>query len=181
MTTGTRAIEKVRVQVDLSQAEASMLELLQSRLAVRSRADLLQQAYGTFLWVLDEILSGRHVISVDDSTLNQVDRFKELSVPAVQPQVFAHFRYLERRPSASHAQPYLKGRNMTVGQLIYKMRANDLTAEGAALDMDLPLHQVKEAVAYYHVHRDEIDGEAEADKQFLLAQGYPIESQPLSG
>jgi uncharacterized protein (DUF433 family) len=180
MTTGTRTIEKVRVQVDLSQAEASMLELLQSRLAVRSRADLLQQAYGTFLWVLDEMLRGRHVISVDEATLTQVDRFKELSVPAVQPQVFDHFRYLEKRPSAGRAQPYLKGRNMTVGQLVYKMRANQLTAEEAALDMALPLHQVKEAVAYYHVHRDEIDGEAEADRQHLLSQGFLVEPEPLS-
>jgi hypothetical protein len=46
--------------------------------------------------------------------------------------------------------------------------------------MALPLHQVKEAVAYYHVHRDEIDGEAEADRQHLLSQGFLVEPEPLS-
>lgn len=180
MTIAARNIDKVRVQVDLSQAEASMLELLQARLAVRSRADLLQQAYGTFLWVIDEILSGRHVISVDEASLAQVDRFKELSVPAVQPQVFDHYNYLEMRPATRHAQPYLKGRNITVGQVIYKMRANNLSVEAAAQDMDLPLHQVREAVAYYYVHRDVIDGEAEADKQYLLSQGFSLDPPTVS-
>ncbi len=43
---------------------------------------------------------------------------------------------------------------MTVGQLVYKMRANHQTAEQAAEDMDLPLEQVKEALAYYQVHHE---------------------------
>ena len=49
MALTTRQSDKVRVQVDLSAAEASLLEVLQRRLAVRSRADLLQQAYGLSL------------------------------------------------------------------------------------------------------------------------------------
>ena len=99
MTLTTRQSDKVRVQVDLSAAEASLLEVLQRRLAVRSRADLLQQAYGTFLWVLDEMLAGRHVVSIEQEGLDQLDKYKELSIPAVEPLLFEHYQYLAVRPA----------------------------------------------------------------------------------
>jgi len=172
---------KVRVQVDLTTAEAALLGLLQRRLAVRSRADLLQQAYGTFLWIVDEMLSGQHIVSVQPEALDRLERFKELSVPAVQPLIFEHYQYLVTRPEKGRKQPYLKGRNMTVGQLVYKMRANNLSTEQAALDMDLPVEQVREAQVYYHTHRDLIESEAEETKQYLLAHGVSLEPETVSG
>ena len=171
--------DKVRVQVDLTTAEATLLELLQSRLSVRSRADLLQQAYGTFLWIVDEMLSGRRIISVEAGMLGQLERFKELIVPAVEPLVFGHYQYLVTRPEKGRKQPYLKGRNMTVGQLVYKMRANQLSVEQAAEDMDLPVRQVMEAVAYYQIHRDLVESEIEEEKQYLLSQGVELEPRTV--
>lgn len=135
---------------------------------------MLQQAYGTFLWVVDEMLSNRRIVSVDVEALKRLDRFKELSVPAVQPLIFEHYRYLIAKPESWRKQLYLKGRNMTVGQLIYRMRANGLTAEGAAKDMDLPMEQVREAQAYYETHRDLIEKEVEEEKQSLLSEGGPL-------
>lgn len=175
-----RKSNKVRVQVDLSAAEATLLDLLQERLSVRSRADLLQQAYGTFLWIVDEMLSNRRVISVEPEVLPHLDRFKELSVPAVQPVIFEHYRYLIAKPDKWRKQLYLKGRNMTVGQLVYTMRANGLSAEEAAQDMDLPIAQVREAQVYYEIHRDLIEQEANEEKQFLLAEGVSLEPTPVS-
>jgi len=165
MALKTKQRDKVRVQVDLTTAEATSLELLQRRLSVRSRTDLLQQAYGTFLWIVDEMLSGRRIVSVEAVMLDQLERFKELSVPAVEPLVFGHYQYLVTRPEKGRKQPYLKGRNMTVGQLVYKMRANQLSVEQAAEDMDLPARQVMEAVAYYQAHRDLIESEMDEEKQ----------------
>ena len=116
---------KVRVQVDLTRTEATLLDLLQRRLSVRSsRADLLQQAYGTFLWVVDEMLANRRIVSVEPDALEQLGKYKELSLPAVQPLIFEHYQYLVTRPEKGRRQAYLKGRNLTVGQLIYTMRAN---------------------------------------------------------
>ncbi|MEA3339436.1 MAG: hypothetical protein U9R15_05665 [Chloroflexota bacterium] len=172
---------KVRMQVDIDSKDATLLELLGKRLSVQSQADLLQQAYGTFLWIVDEMLSGRHVISVETDALNQVERFKELSMPAVEPLRFQHYHYLVARPEKRRSQLYLKGRNMTVGQLIYKMRANQLSAEDAARDMDLPLEQVMEAMAYYEIHRDLIKVEAEEDKRYLLSRGVALEPVAVSG
>jgi len=175
----TRRSDKVRVQVDLSAAEVRLLDLLQDRLSVRSRADLLQQAYGSFLWMVDEMLAGRKVVSVETDVLAQLERFRELSVPAVQPIIFEHYRYLVAKPDKWRKQLYLKGRNMTVGQLVYSMRANNLNAEEAAADMDLPVEQVREAQVYYEVHRDLIEREADEEKQYLLTGGVPFEPAPV--
>jgi uncharacterized protein (DUF433 family) len=158
---------RVRVQVDLDSKEARLLELLATRLAVRSRADLLQQAYGTFLWIVDEMLDGRRIVSVETADLEQLDRFKELCLPAVEPLRFGHYRYLTERPETGRRQLYLTGRNMTVGQLVYTMRANDLDAEAVAENLELPLEQVKEAVAYYETHRDLIENEAEEERHAM--------------
>ena len=137
--------KKVRVQVDLSETEAALLRHLADRLAVRSRADLLQQAYGTFLWTLNELLAGRRVVSVAPEDLQKLDKYKELSVPAVEPLLFEHFEYLTPRPESGYKQLYLKGRNLRVGQSIYRMRANGLTDEEAAADMSLPVAQIRES------------------------------------
>ncbi len=171
---------RVRVQVDLTKTEATLLDLLQRRLSVRSRADLLQQAYGTFLWVVDEMLANRRIVSVEPDALDQIEKFKELSLPAVQPLLFDHYQYLVTRPEKNRKQAYLKGRNITVGQLIYTMRANGLSAEEAAADFDLPMEQVREAQAYYQVHQDLVEADAEEEKRFLLAQGVQIEPSPVS-
>lgn len=180
MSLNVKQRDKVRVQVDLTAAEATLLELMQRRLAVRSRADLLQQAYGAFLWIVDEMLSGRRIVSVEPQLLTGLDRFKELSVPAVAPLLFEHYRYLVMHPEKRRQQPYLKGRNMTVGQLVYKIRANQLTAEQAAADMDLPVEQVVEALAYYHTHRELVESEMEEEKQYLLAHGVQLEPETVS-
>jgi len=91
-----------------------------------------------------------------------------LSLPAVEPLRFAHYQYLVERPETGRRQLYLTGRNMTVGQLVYTMRANDLEAEAAAEDLELPLEQVREALVYYETHRDLIASEAEEDRRFCI-------------
>lgn len=181
MTVRTSADEKVRVQVDLNASEASLLELLQHRLSVRSRADMLQQAYGTFLWIVDEMLAGRRIVSVEPEMMDQLPRFKELSVPAVEPIVFDHYRYLVKRPEKGREQPYLRGRNMTVGQLIYTIRANNLSIKEAAEDFDLPIEQVLEAQAYYQTHSDLIASEMAQETLSLLEQGVDLEPTPVPG
>lgn len=84
------------------------------------------------------------------------------------------YRYLVARLHPWRRQLYLKGRNMTVGQLISTMQANQLTPEGAADDLELPIEQVKEALAYYESHRDLIEAEAREEAARLAAKGYPV-------
>ena len=172
---------RMRVQVDLDSKEMRLLELLTARLSVRSRADLLQQAYGTFLWIVDEMLAGRRIVSVEQESLERLDRFKELSLPAVEPLRFRHYQYLVARPETGRRQLHLVGRTMTVGQLVYTMRANGLEAEAAAKDLELPLEQVREALAYYETHRELIESEGEEDRRYLQERGVALEPQTLPG
>jgi uncharacterized protein (DUF433 family) len=167
MAPSVKRQEKVRVQVDLTKTEASLLQLLAGRLSVRSRADLLQQAYGTFLWIVDEMLSGRRIVSVEPEKLEQLENFKELSVPAVAPLLFDHYEYLISRPETGHKQLYLKGQPMSVGQLIKQMQAEQLSPEETARDMDLPLPQVREALAYYETHQELVTREMAETQQSL--------------
>jgi uncharacterized protein (DUF433 family) len=170
---------KVRVQVDLSETEAKLLHHLAGRLSVRSRADLLQQAYGAFLWLLNERLAGRRIVSVEPEHLEQLDRFKELSVPAIEPLLFDHYDYLVARPESGYKQLYLKGRNMRVGQLIYTMRANGMMAEEAAVDLDLPLAQIREAEIYYQLNRELIEQEVDEERQRLVRAEVKVEPGDL--
>ncbi len=173
--------QRVRVQLDMSPADVGLLDLLERRLAVRSRADLLQQAFGTFLWILDQVLSGRRVISVEAEVLEQVPRYRELHVPAAAAIGFDQYEHLVQRSESGRRQPYLKGRNMTVGQLIYTMRANQLSLDAAAADLDVPAAQIREAVAYYQVHRDEVDGEMAEEGRRLREQGVALGPEDLPG
>ncbi|MEW5960970.1 MAG: hypothetical protein AB1801_24860, partial [Chloroflexota bacterium] len=64
---------------------------------------------------------------------------------------------------------------------VYTMRANQLSPEEAAQDMDLPLPQVREALAYYETHQDLIESEAAEEKEYLLSKGIELGSGSVSG
>lgn len=68
---------------------------------------------------------------------------------------------------------------MTVGQLIYKMRANDLSVQEASEDMDLPIEQIMEATVYYHAHEELITSETAEEKRQLTEQEIPLEPNHL--
>ncbi len=84
------------------------------------------------------------------------------------------YQYLVARPHPWRRQLSLKGRNMTVGQLISTMQANHLTPDEAVDDLELPLEQVRDALAYYELHRDLIEAEAREQAARLAAKGYPV-------
>lgn len=86
------------------------------------------------------------------------------------------YAYLERRPHPWRRQFYLRGRTMTVGQLVATMRANGLTPDQAADD---PLAQIAEALFYYAQQHDLVDEELREDRRRLQAKGYPVEPPPV--
>jgi uncharacterized protein (DUF433 family) len=74
--------------------------------------------------------------------------------------------------SSVYSSAFLKGRNMTVGQLISTMEANGLTVEEAAEDLALPPEQIREAQAYYQTHQTLVDLEAREEAARLDSKGY---------
>ncbi|MGH7192500.1 MAG: hypothetical protein ACREJM_03080, partial [Candidatus Saccharimonadales bacterium] len=75
-------------------------------------------------------------------------RLERLEQAQAEERVPTEWRYLVERSHRWRRQLSLKGRNMTAGQLVGRMRANGLTAEQAAADFELPLDAVEEALCY---------------------------------
>jgi uncharacterized protein (DUF433 family) len=81
------------------------------------------------------------------------------------------FPHLERRPQGWRRQPYLKGRNLPVGKLMWKMRVAGHTPETAAEDYEIPVEQIREAITYFERHRDVIEQDEAEERATLIAQG----------
>ena len=90
------------------------------------------------------------------------------------------YQYLVARDHSRRCQLYVKGRNLTVRQLVYSMRADHLLPEHAAERYSLPLEAIQEALGYYYAHREAIDAEAETEKRYLQEKGYTLEPKDLS-
>jgi uncharacterized protein (DUF433 family) len=85
------------------------------------------------------------------------------------------YRYLEHRADSWRRQPYLKGRRMTVANVVYGMRAYKLTPEEAAEDFDLPLEQIQEALLYYQRHPEIVQQDQDEERRYLESMGCPID------
>ncbi len=91
----------------------------------------------------------------------------------------SRWRYLISRPHRWRRQLSIKGRNMTVGQLVSTVLANKLTPERASEDLDLPVEAIKEALAYYEENKGLIQMEAAEARRQLAEGGYPLEPKDL--
>ncbi len=61
---------------------------------------------------------------------------------------------------------------MSVGQLVATMRANGLSTQEAAVDLQIPLSHIQEALSYDELHHDLIDAELREDRRYLQEKGY---------
>jgi uncharacterized protein (DUF433 family) len=89
------------------------------------------------------------------------------------------WKYLVARLHPWRRQLSLKGRNITVGQLLSTIRANKLSPEEASADLDLPVEAVREAIAYYEQNRGLIELEATEERRRLEDKGYVLEPRDL--
>lgn len=171
---------KVRLEFDVTPEVNSMIENLQRKLALKSQTDLLIEAFNLFSWVAEEMKSGQRVVSLKPDELATCNQYKELISPIFRDQTETTYKYLVARSHPWRKQLYIKGRNMTVGQLVYSLRANNLSPEEAAKDFDLSLAAIEEALHYYAHNRELIEMESLAEKRTLQEMGIEIEPQNLS-
>jgi uncharacterized protein (DUF433 family) len=85
------------------------------------------------------------------------------------------FEHLCFRFDRESQQLWLDGRNVSVGQLVATMRANGLTPEEAAEDLDLPIDQIREALGYYGANYSLVDSELRRQRTWLLQRGYMVD------
>ncbi|MDW8029895.1 MAG: DUF433 domain-containing protein, partial [Armatimonadota bacterium] len=81
------------------------------------------------------------------------------------------YKYLEARPHPWRKQLWVKGRNMTVWQLLCYMWANGFTPEEVAKGFDLPAEAVREAIEYYEQNKDLLEWEAMEEERRLREKG----------
>ena len=90
------------------------------------------------------------------------------------------WQYLVARPHRWRRQLSIKGRNLTVGQLVSTVRANRYTPEQASEELELPLAAINEALTYYAEERELIELEANEERRRIGERGYPLEPKDLS-
>ncbi len=117
---------------------------------------------------------------IHDKLENALNRIRQLEerFPVREP---ASWRYLVARPHPWRCQLSIKGRNLTVGQLVSTLFANGLTPDQAAADVELPVDAVHEALAYYKENRSLIELEVAEERRRLAEKGYPLEPENLPG
>ena len=88
---------------------------------------------------------------------------RELAVPG-----WSHL-VLRRHPWKR--QPFIRGRNVTVRQLVGTVRVNGWSDEEAAKDLGCPPEAIQEAVRYADAHQELLAAEAEYEYLFLSRRG----------
>jgi uncharacterized protein (DUF433 family) len=81
------------------------------------------------------------------------------------------FTYLVSRTHPWRRQPYLKGRNLTVRQLVGTVRSNQWDEVQAAGNLDLPVEAIREALRYAEENRELLDFEAAYERLILACGG----------
>jgi uncharacterized protein (DUF433 family) len=98
---------------------------------------------------------------------------------ATEEKALLGWKYLVARKHSWRRQAYIKGSNMTVGQLISIIKTNNLTPSEASSNLRLPLEKIEEALRYYEQNRTLIEQEAEKERLRLKKKGYTLEPQDL--
>ena len=102
-----------------------------------------------------------------------LDRIQHLEGEMSSGKELPRWQYLIARPHRWRRQLSIKGRNMTVGQLVSTVRANRYRPEQASEELELPLAAIYEALLYYAEHRDLIEMEAGEERRCVAEGGCP--------
>jgi uncharacterized protein (DUF433 family) len=88
------------------------------------------------------------------------------------------WKHLVARQHPWRKQLYVKGRNLTVRQLVGTVKANRLSPAEAARDLDLPIAAIEEALAYAAENEELLKLETEIE-QLLLKRMKPRGPAPV--
>lgn len=69
----------------------------------------------------------------------------------------AEFAGIEYRDSPIGRQPYMKGSGLAIWEVIMIAKPREMNVERIAQDYPYPIENIKAALNYYEVYRDEID------------------------
>jgi uncharacterized protein (DUF433 family) len=139
-------------------------------------SDAVTTALETFQWVVDARRRGKRVIATDADSLPPT--FEEPVIAGLE-GLGQDWTWLVRRDHPWRRQLWVKGRNMTAGDLVRTASIEGWAPEEAAHQFDLPLDAVVEALRYTESARDLIAAE-EAENR-IVAKRYEHQRAPVSG
>ncbi len=89
------------------------------------------------------------------------------------------WKHLAPRVGSWRRQYYLNGKNISVGQLVSTVLANNESPEEASENIGLPVEAIREALLYFEQNKDLIAQEATVERQYLQDHGCQVQTRPL--
>lgn len=158
-----------RLQIELTARHQRLLHALGQRMETGGDAETTRRVFNIVENIADRIEHG-YKLAVVPGDDEHPDAVPELT-RALRPE--SRYTYLVRREHPWRRQLSLKGRRLTVGQFLGRMRAEHWSAEQAAAEFDLPVEAAYEAVEYGDQHAPLLAAEdaedARAAKSFTRA------------
>ncbi len=139
-------------------------------------SDAVTTALETFQWVVDARTRGKRVIATDSASLPPT--YEEPVIAGLE-GLGQDWTWLVRRDHPWRRQLWVKGRNLTAGDLVRTASTEGWPPEETARQFDVPLEAVIEALRYAEDARELIAAE-EAENR-ILAQRYERQRAPLPG
>ncbi|MGL5795071.1 MAG: hypothetical protein ACRC06_11850 [Waterburya sp.] len=85
------------------------------------------------------------------------------------------WQYLESRSDSWRKQLYIKERKLTAFTVWSDSIANDETPSEAAINWNLPIEAITEAIEYCETHQELLIEEAESERRYLEERGVVLE------
>ena len=81
------------------------------------------------------------------------------------------YQHLEARPGSFYRELFVRGVNLRASRLVAWMEAEGLSPNQAAVDRDLPIEAVNEAIEYVQHNREFIAAELDREHRLLRDRG----------
>jgi uncharacterized protein (DUF433 family) len=162
--TGSMAkFARTRLQIELAEHHRRLLRTLGDHLGGGGDAETTRRVLDIMENLVDRIRHG-YKLAVVPAADEHPDAVPELT-RALRPEL--QYTYLVARPHAWRKQLSFKGRRLTVGQFLGRMRAEGSTPEQAAADFDLPIDAAYEALEYGERYAALIEAEDAEDARAI--------------
>jgi uncharacterized protein (DUF433 family) len=158
-------VPRVRLQLELAARHQRLLHLLGGPMGSGGDAETTRRVLEVVENLIDRIRQGYKLAMVPDED-ERPDAVPELT-RALRPEL--HYDYLVARPHAWRRQLAFKGRRLTVGQFLCRMRTEGWTPEEAAAQFELALEAAYEALEYGERHASLIAAEDAEDARAAKA------------
>jgi uncharacterized protein (DUF433 family) len=176
MTKKARA--RHRLQIELRPNEERLVARLRAAYG-ENESEAGRRLLMLFDRLADVVAGGAVLTALPAGDERAVDAIPELTA-AMRPEA-TRYRHLVRVPHPWRKQLVIKGRRITVGNLVTQIRANGFDAEQAAREFDLPVAAVNEALENYERERALIESELAEERRLAELAAAPVVRASAAG